>query len=454
MGRPKKKKVSHYGQGTICKLADGRFAVTMPYRNIDGIASRLVVTSTKSLEAAQEKLKSKAEKLNIIDGMQMPRGPGVTLNRSSTLHDVLVFAAENKYRLNVKYSTEKPMRNRSIASYNTVARMIDNLIGDTYLRDIDEEVIYFLFTTHQKGNAELNISPKSRSILGTMYSIMKLTLDFGVINGVIDKNIMRDEYYKIKVPQSIVVKEKVVGYSDAEVKSMIDALKKHSIDIVSLPVDQRYKRNVIDLYTAFMLTISTGMRSEELLGLEWHNIDINKQQIKINQAASFDYEFDGLKSKKRRPIVDETKTRSSIRSLMISDEVMDLMLRLKERNDTFGYTGEFLFISLLTKKSYTGPGLQDAFNSFFKFAGLDINFRAHRLRHNCASILEDEGQNNHQIMSQLGISRISTLRIYTDRGDRLQKQNSDIIFGAIKERYLDDQQQHKQEPNRNQDHQD
>ena len=51
--------------------------------------------------------------------------------------------------------------------------------------------------------------------------------------------------------------------------------------------------------------------------------------------------------------------------------------------------------------------------------------------------MEDSGRNQYQMMSQLGISQLSTLRRYTDRGERLQRQNSEIIASAIQERYID-----------------
>lgn len=49
------------------------------------------------------------------------------------------------------------------------------------------------------------------------------------------------------------------------------------------------------------------------------------------------------------------------------------------------------------------------------------------------------------MMSQLGISQLSTLRRYTDRGERLQRQNSEIITSAIQERYIDNRNNNEDE---------
>lgn len=49
------------------------------------------------------------------------------------------------------------------------------------------------------------------------------------------------------------------------------------------------------------------------------------------------------------------------------------------------------------------------------------------------------------MMSQLGISQLSTLRRYTDRGERLQRQNSEIITSAIQERYIDNRNKDEDE---------
>ena len=47
------------------------------------------------------------------------------------------------------------------------------------------------------------------------------------------------------------------------------------------------------------------------------------------------------------------------------------------------------------------------------------------------------------ISLQLGISQLSTLRRYTDRGERLQRQNSETITSAIQERYIDNRNKNK-----------
>lgn len=51
------------------------------------------------------------------------------------------------------------------------------------------------------------------------------------------------------------------AYSDSEIKTMLTALKAYSIDRDKLSVEDRskYQYNVIHLYTAFMLMLSTGM---------------------------------------------------------------------------------------------------------------------------------------------------------------------------------------------------
>lgn len=104
-----------------------------------------------------------------------------------------------------------------------------------------------------------------------------------------------------------------------------------------------------------------------------------------------------------------------------------------------------LFISEKYITSYGYQGIQNAFNKFFKQVGVDIHFRGHRLRHTAASLMEDSGRNQYQMMSQLGISQLSTLRRYTDRGERLQRQNSEIITSAIQERYIDNRNNDKDE---------
>lgn len=438
MGRPKKKADSHYGQGTVCKLADGRWCLTLPYKDLEGNAQRLKVSS-KDLDKAKNKLQLKVDKLNIIDGVQTVRQPGDRLNRSSTLHDTLLFVIEHKYRLNVQYSNEKPLKSRTIAGYNTASKRIDELVGDTLLRDVDEGCIMFILETFQKGNSEIGITPKSDTFLGNIYTIINLTLDFGVVNGVIEENILKSKYCKISRPKSIVYHDKVKAYSDGEIKTMLTALKAYSVDRDKLSdVDRsKYQYNVIHLYTAFMLMLSTGMRCEEILGLTMKSINFETGQLKIAQAQTYEFEFDGFRIASKKKMISDTKTRQSCREIIVSDEILNLIKMLDERNKSLGYTGDDLFISEKYITSYGYQGIQNAFNRFFEQVGVDIHFRGHRLRHTAASLMEDSGRNQYQMMSQLGISQLSTLRRYTDRGERLQRQNSEIIASAIQERYID-----------------
>ena len=189
--------------------------------------------------------------------------------------------------------------------------------------------------------------------------------------------------------------------------------------------------------------LSTGMRCEEILGLTMNSINFETGQLKIAQAQTYEFEFDGFKTTSKKRMISDTKTRQSCREIIISDEILDLIKKLDERNKSLGYTGDDLFISEKYITSYGYQGIQNAFNKFFKQVGVDIHFRGHRLRHTAASLMEDSGRNQYQMMSQLGISQLSTLRRYTDRGERLQRQNSETITSAIQERYIDNRNKNK-----------
>lgn len=345
----------------------------------------------------------------------------------------------NSYEIINNIEVYPPDKSQAIAGYNTASKRIDELVGDTLLRDVDERCIMFILETFQKGNPEIGITPKSDTFLGNIYTIINLTLDFGVVNGVIEENILRNKYCKISRPKSLVYHDKVKAYSDNEIKTMLTALKAYSIDRDKLSIEDRskYQYNVIHLYTAFMLMLSTGMRCEEILGLTMQSINFETGQLKIAQALTYEFEFDGFKIASKKKMISDTKTRQSCREIIVSDEILDLIKKLNERNKSLGYTGDDLFISEKYVTSYGYQGIQNAFNRFFEKVGVNIHFRGHRLRHTAASLMEDSGRNQYQMMSQLGISQLSTLRRYTDRGERLQRQNSETITSAIQERYLD-----------------
>ena len=77
----------------------------------------------------------------------------------------------------------------------------------------------------------------------------------------------------------------------------------------------------------FTMALYTGLRRGELLGLEWKDFDWNKNIMTVNRNS--------LWTKERGMYTDTPKTASSVRSLKLQPEVIELLKRYKSWQDSY-----------------------------------------------------------------------------------------------------------------------
>ena len=78
----------------------------------------------------------------------------------------------------------------------------------------------------------------------------------------------------------------------------------------------------LDFIVYFTLSIFTGFRRGELLGLEWRNFDFSKQTVSVNRTSNY---TNGLGI-----FTDTPKTRTSYRTLKMPVELIDLLHRYRD----------------------------------------------------------------------------------------------------------------------------
>lgn len=88
-----------------------------------------------------------------------------------------------------------------------------------------------------------------------------------------------------------------------------------------------------DVYgVGIKITLFTGVRLGELLGLKWSDLDYNAKTIRISRQVNRlkDYSPDA-KAKTRLGIQEDTKTKSSNRTISLPDALLELLKRHQER---------------------------------------------------------------------------------------------------------------------------
>lgn len=355
-----------------------------------------------------------------------------------TLHDIIMIAVKNKFRLGLPGSNKKPLASRTLENYIFICRQLDEYFGDTLIQDVDEDVVTEIFKIFQQGNEEYDIEPRSDSYLNKAFYLIRLILDFAVLNSMMAANPMRNNIGKFEKPKSIVRSQPVRPYTDEEIKQIFRSLKRQSREWDRLPASERYLRPVYDLYLIMTLMLFTGLRSEEARALKWEDVDFTNGFISINKAITLHFEFEGLRVKKSKAIESVTKNEASIREVRVGPDVLELFNCVKRYNRDRNLTcdpDEYIFLSWEYKQIYTGSGLQSSINKVLDFDGCDVHIRPHRFRHNTATILEDSGASDHSIGTQLGIKNPNTIRVYTDRGRGIVSRNGNIIEDGINKKY-------------------
>ena len=181
-------------------------------------------------------------------------------------------------------------------------------------------------------------------------------------------------------------------YADEQCKTLISGLNELSADEI------KYK-------VAIILTIFTGVRLGELLGLEWSDIDFNNGIISINKSSQY-LADKGIFTK-------EPKTESSIRDVAIPDFVVSLLDEYKEwykkQKSVYGElwtNSNRLFVQSGGKPMHPST-ISKWFVRFVKEIGLPvINF--HGLRHTNATLLIFQNIDIAVVAARLGHAQIST----------------------------------------------
>ena len=187
-------------------------------------------------------------------------------------------------------------------------------------------------------------------------------------------------------------KPKRRSYDDEQTKILLENLEKLSIE------ETKYK-------VAIILTVFTGVRLGELMGLEWQDIDFKNGIISINRSSQYLSDM-GVFTK-------TPKTESSIREIAIPEFIISLLEEYKlwyeEQKSIYGElwtNSDRLFVQADGKPMHPSS-ISKWFVKYVSTIGLPvINF--HGLRHTNASLLVAQNVDIAVVSARLGHAQIST----------------------------------------------
>lgn len=156
---------------------------------------------------------------------------------------------------------------------------------------------------------------------------------------------------------------------------------------------------------AIILTVFTGVRLGELMGLDWENVDFKNKEIVVNKSSQY-LASTGVYTK-------TPKTPSSYRHISIPDSVIEMLEEYKLWYDNqkelcgeFWHDSNRLFVQDNGKPMHPDT-VSKWFGKFIKRIGLPvINF--HGIRHTNATLLISQNVDVAVVAARLGHAQIST----------------------------------------------
>ncbi|WP_445487325.1 tyrosine-type recombinase/integrase [Niallia sp. 03133] len=191
-------------------------------------------------------------------------------------------------------------------------------------------------------------------------------------------------------------------------------------------------------YIFFRFLIETGLRKGEALALQWENVNLESNRIKILQTLDYEAESD-------EELFGDTKTYHSVREIPITKRLaMDLKShRVRQNNNIYRLKDAYksnLDLVFCREDGSTIPKstLFNAFRRILKKTGLP-NLSIHTLRHTHAVLLLESNAEMKYIQEALGHGSMQiTSDIYThvskkieeDAIEKFENHTKKIILGA------------------------
>jgi integrase len=183
-------------------------------------------------------------------------------------------------------------------------------------------------------------------------------------------------------------RKEMKALSPEEAKQFLDAAKKDKWFVI------------------FSLAISTGMRPEEYLGLQWKDIDLEKGTAIVQRALVWKRKGGGWS-------LQEPKTSQSRRTIPLPASVVSELNRhrKKQLEERIGLGAayqnfDFVFATEIGTPILTSNLIRKHFKPILKDAELPEDIRLYDLRHSCATLLLAVGENPKVVSERLGHATI------------------------------------------------
>ncbi len=180
-----------------------------------------------------------------------------------------------------------------------------------------------------------------------------------------------------------------LSYTDDEMYLILSECENYIKESKSKPIEfiRTQLKNLI------YFSYGSGMRSGEIIGLEWKDVDFKNKTLNINKTM-------------RNGRIKTTKTEASIRVIDMSEESYNALIFQKEL--CMDIDCETVFLTQY-KKPYTNVSdiSKGSWKTYLKFCNIEYR-KFYNLRHTFATKVLSNGGKVHQLSGHLGHKQIST----------------------------------------------
>lgn len=177
----------------------------------------------------------------------------------------------------------------------------------------------------------------------------------------------------------------------------------------------------------YKFILQTGLRTGELVGLQWSDIDFETRTMQINRSMEYRHS-----AKEWR--IGEPKSKSGYRTIPLTDEAVAILLNQKEKNEKIeDISDEWKEVIFLCRKGT--PVKNSTYDTaLFKICEkADIpKFSMHVLRHTFATRCIEGGIKPKTLQTLLGHSNIGiTMNLYVHTTEEEKKKEMDLVADAL-----------------------
>lgn len=169
-----------------------------------------------------------------------------------------------------------------------------------------------------------------------------------------------------------------------------------------------------------ILCLNTGIRIGEICALKWQNIDLEKKELHINETLQRIYDKSQHVTK---IIIDSAKTRTSIRTIPISNKLYNILIKFKDK-----YNKDDFFLTGNNVKSIEPRCYQNFFKDCLKKMKIR-SYKFHILRHTFATKCIEAGMDIKSLSEILGHSSVEiTLNRYVHSSNKRKKHYLEKLY--------------------------